>query len=78
MTTPGMQRHRDKNGEIGKKHGNTLVRTLRAIYGQNFAPGFAPETKLSDVLHAMDEPSLTKLVRDHEAGHLHGKIAEHG
>lgn len=22
-------RHRDKNGEISRKHGNTLVRTLR-------------------------------------------------
>ncbi len=23
-------RHRDKNGEISRKHGNTLIRTLRA------------------------------------------------
>jgi hypothetical protein len=28
-------RHRDKNGEIGKKHGDTLVDTLRKIYGFN-------------------------------------------
>jgi len=27
-------RHRDKNGEISRKHGNTLVRTLRKIYGR--------------------------------------------
>jgi hypothetical protein len=26
-------RHRDKNGEISRKHGNTLVSTLRRIYG---------------------------------------------
>jgi hypothetical protein len=26
--------------------------------------------RLSDVLHKMDEPSLSKLVRDHEAGKL--------
>ena len=77
MTTPGMQRHRDKNGEIGKKHGNTQVRTLRSIYGPNFAPDFAPDAKLSDVLHAMDEPSLTKLVHDHEAGQLYDRIAKH-
>ena len=32
-------RHRDKNGEIGRKHGNTLVRTLRKAYGQHFAEG---------------------------------------
>jgi hypothetical protein len=31
---PGLDsRHRDKNGEISKKHGNTLVGTLRKIYG---------------------------------------------
>jgi hypothetical protein len=28
--------------------------------------------KLSDVLHKLDEPSLAKLVRDHEGGHLEG------
>ena len=30
-------RHRNKDGEISHKHGNTLVRTLRKIYGQSFA-----------------------------------------
>jgi hypothetical protein len=25
------ERHRDKNGEMSQKHGNTLVRTLRNI-----------------------------------------------
>jgi hypothetical protein len=32
-------RHRDKNGEISKKHGDTLVDTLRKIYGSTFAAG---------------------------------------
>jgi len=32
-------RGRDKSGQIEKKHGNTLVRTLRQTYGENFAPG---------------------------------------
>jgi hypothetical protein len=32
-------RHRDKNGEISRKHGNTLVSTLRRIYGPSFAAG---------------------------------------
>jgi hypothetical protein len=32
-------RHRDKNGEIGHKHGNTLIRTLRKSYGEHFAEG---------------------------------------
>jgi len=29
-------RHRDKNGEISRKHGNTLIRTLRNTYGPDF------------------------------------------
>lgn len=30
-------RHRDKNGEIGRKHGNTLVGTLRKTYDGSFS-----------------------------------------
>ena len=30
------ERHRDKNGEISRKHGNTLVGTLRKHYGAHF------------------------------------------
>jgi hypothetical protein len=37
-------RHRDKNGEISRKHGNTLVRTLRKLYGAGFAPGCSDKT----------------------------------
>jgi sporulation protein YlmC with PRC-barrel domain len=43
-------RHRDKNGEISRKHGNTLVRTLRRIYGPQFADGEPEMAKLSDGL----------------------------
>lgn len=65
MKQPGLdKRHRDKNGEISKKHGNTLISTLRKTYGANFASGFDGNQKLSDVLHALDEPSLRKLVDD--------------
>ena len=65
MKEPGLdQRHRDKNGEIGRKHGNTLIRTLRLTYGQNFAPNESPDAKLNDVLHRLDEPSLSHLIRD--------------
>jgi hypothetical protein len=79
MKEPGLDsRHRDKNGEISKKHGNTLVRTLRKIYGASFAPGFPDSAKLSDVLETLDEPSLSQLVRDHNAGELAGKISRHG
>ncbi len=57
-------RHRDKDGEISKKHGNTLISTLRQTYGAGFAPGRSGDEKLKDVLHDLDEPSLTHLVRD--------------
>ena len=30
-------RHRNHDGEISHKHGNTTVHTLRKIYGQSFA-----------------------------------------
>ena len=78
MQQPGLHnRHRDKNGEISRKHGNTLVRTLRRIYGPQFAAGRARNGEASDVLHKLDEPSLSALVHDHEHGHLEGKIAQH-
>ncbi len=63
-------RHRHKNGEISRKHGNTLIRTLRKTYGPGFAKGCADDEKLSDVLHKLDESSLTHLVRDHATGKL--------
>lgn len=71
MAQPGLDdRHRDKNGEISRKHGNTLVRTLRKTYGPSFAKGCADTDKLSDVLHELDETSLSHLIRDYEAGRL--------
>jgi hypothetical protein len=57
-------RHRDKNGEISKKHGNTLISTLRKTYGNSFAHGRSGEEKLRDVLHDLDEKSLTHLVHN--------------
>jgi hypothetical protein len=78
MKEPGLDnRHRDKNGEISRKHGNTQIGTLRKHYGAGFAAGFKDSDKLSDVLAKMDEPSLSKLIRDHEAGTLGGHIARH-
>jgi hypothetical protein len=62
---PGLDhRHRDANGRISRKHGNTQIATLRQTYGQSFAPGQPPAAKLSQVLHLMDEPSLSKLCHD--------------
>ena len=76
MSKPGLDgRHRDKKGEISHKHGNTLIRTLRKVYGQNFAAGYPEGEKLSEVLHQLNETSLSQLRRDYETGHLEHKIA---
>ncbi|KKI18334.1 hypothetical protein [Sphingomonas sp. Ag1] len=76
MQQPGLHgRHRDKNDEISRKHGNTLVSTLRKIYGSSFASGAQPGETLSEVLAEMDEPSLSKLVHDHERGDFEHRIS---
>ena len=63
-------RYRDNDGDISRKHGNTLIGTLRTSYGSRFAKGCADDETLSEVLGKLDEPSLSKLVRDHKAGVL--------
>jgi hypothetical protein len=76
MEQPGLHgRHRDKGGEIGRKHGNTKVRTLRQVYGRSFAAGSNDDMELKDVLLTMDEPSLNQLIHDHERGELDKKLA---
>ena len=75
MKEPGLDdRHRDKNGQISRKHGNTLVGTLRKIYGPGFASKFKESDKLTDVLHKLDAASLSQLHNDHDANHLECKI----
>ena len=76
MSKAGLDnRHRNKDGEISHKHGNTLIRTLRRIYGQGFAAGYPETEKLSEVLLQLNETSISQLRRDHETGHLEHKIA---
>ena len=60
-------RHRGKWGEI-RKHGNTLIGTLRKTYGPAFVKGSTEDEQLSDILATLGEPSLSHLIRDHEAG----------
>ena len=56
MSKAGLDnRHRNKDGEISHKHGNTLVSTLRKIYGQSFAAGYPATEKLSEVLLQLNE-----------------------
>jgi hypothetical protein len=67
-------RHRDQNGEISRKHGNTLVSTLRRIYGPSFAAGESENAKLSEVLAKLHETSLTQLIQDHGSSALEEKV----
>jgi hypothetical protein len=77
MSKPGLDnRHRNHDGEISHKHGNTLVSTLRKIYGPGFAAGYPATETLSDVLVQLNETSLSQLRRDHETGHLGHKITK--
>lgn len=64
------ERHRDKSGEISRKHGKTLIHTLRKHYGPTFAKGCGARERLGKVLEGLDEPSLSYLIRDEEAGKL--------
>ena len=68
----------DPHSEISRMHGNTLVRTLRRIYGADFAANFGETNSLTEALPKLDEPSLAKLVADYEDGVLADKIAAHG
>ena len=43
-------RHRDADGGISEKHGNTQIGTLREIYGDDFAPGRRADMHLETLL----------------------------
>lgn len=61
---PGLdQRHRDANGEISRKHGNTEVGTLRETYGSGFAADRRSDMKLSTLLDQSGAPSLRQYLK---------------
>jgi hypothetical protein len=61
---PGLDgRHRDSNGRISEKHGNTRVDTLRETYGEGFAPGVRGDAHLRTVLNRTGARSLSDLVK---------------
>jgi hypothetical protein len=77
MSKAGLDnRQSNKDGEISHKHGDTLLRTLRKVYGHSFAAGYADTQTLSEVLLQLNETSLSQLRRDHKTGHLEHKIAQ--
>jgi hypothetical protein len=54
-------RCRDNDGTIREKRGDTLVGTLRATYGPDFAPGVRSDAKL-ETLRERTGRSLSELV----------------
>ncbi|HZV21880.1 MAG TPA: hypothetical protein VE986_10090 [Hyphomicrobiales bacterium] len=67
MKEPGLDnRQRDKDGRIRQKSGRTLVSTLRKEYGEHFAKGYPPETKLSELLAKERCNSLHEYLHRHK------------
>lgn len=56
-------RHRNTNGEIDRKHGNTLVGTLRETYGENFAAGHRSDMKLETLIRENGSRSLSEYLK---------------
>jgi hypothetical protein len=56
-------RCRDSDGTIRRKRGDTLVRTLRGEYGDNFAAGVRSDTKLDNLLNSEGAASLSEYLR---------------
>ena len=57
-------RCRDNDGEIRQKRGDTLVKTLRKIYGPGFAPGVRSDARLDTLRQRSGGESLSNLVKD--------------
>ena len=61
---PGLDgRHRDADGRISVKHGNTGVGTLRETYGNSFAAGTRSDAHLRTVLDRSGAKSLTGYIK---------------
>ena len=56
-------RMRTSDGEVRKKRSDTLVRTLRAEYGDGIAKGYRADTKLGTVLNREGLESLDQLLK---------------
>ena len=61
---PGLDdRHRDANGEIRRKNGNTRVDSLRQTYGEDFAKDFRGDMKLETLLERTGANSLSEYLK---------------
>ena len=62
-SNPLDDRHRDEDGRISQKHGNTEVGTLRKTYGDDFAQGYRSDTHLDTVLDDAGVDSLSQYLK---------------
>jgi hypothetical protein len=61
---PGLDgRHRDSDGEIRRKNGNTRVDSLRETYGESFASNFRGDMKLETLLERVGAKSLSDYLK---------------
>jgi hypothetical protein len=62
---PGLDgRHRDSDGEIRRKNGNTRVDSLRETYGESFAGAFRGDMKLGTLLERVGAKSLSDYLKN--------------
>jgi hypothetical protein len=62
---PGLDgRHRNNDGTISRKHGNTRVDTLRETYGDDFAAGSRGDMHLSTLLDRSGSASLSDYLKN--------------
>lgn len=57
------KRRRDASAEIHAKRSDTLVRTLRKVYGDDFLAGFRSDATLGAVLDETGADSLNELLK---------------
>jgi hypothetical protein len=61
---PGLDsRHRDLNGEIRQKNGNTRIDTLRETYGEDFARGQRGDMRLETLLERSGVRTLSEYLK---------------
>jgi hypothetical protein len=56
-------RMRDQDGTIREKRSDTLVKTLRKEYGEEFAEGYRSDAKLGTILKKENLESLDQLLK---------------
>lgn len=66
MSSPLDGLHRDEDGQISQKDGNTQVGTLRQTYGDDFAKGYRSDTHLQTVLNDAGADTLSQYIKKHK------------